>query len=224
MSYYDIILQYDWETTRRKIYASTEADVERALSHDRPSMDDFAALVSPAADKYLNEMAAKSYRITRRRFGNTMQLYIPLYLANICQNHCVYCGFNCTNKIHRAILTPDEIHAECQAIKKDPFEHILLVTGEAPRSSSVQYMADSMEIVKQYFQQISLEVQPLETDEYRMLMDHGLHSVYVYQETYNRERYPVYHLRGRKADYRYQGSKRPTGCAKPGCTRSASAT
>ena len=143
MSYYDIILQYDWETTRRKIYASTEADVERALSHDRPSMDDFAALVSPAADKYLNEMAAKSYRITRRRFGNTMQLYIPLYLANICQNHCVYCGFNCTNKIHRAILTPDEIHAECQAIKKDPFEHILLVTGEAPRSSSVQYMADS---------------------------------------------------------------------------------
>ena len=204
MSYYDIILQYDWETTRRKIYASTEADVERALSHDRPSMDDFAALVSPAADKYLNEMAAKSYRITRRRFGNTMQLYIPLYLANICQNHCVYCGFNFTNKIHRAILTPDEIHAECQAIKKDPFEHILLVTGEAPRSSSVQYMADSMEIVKQYFQQISLEVQPLETDEYRMLMDHGLHSVYVYQETYNRERYPVYHLRGRKADYRYR--------------------
>ena len=161
MSYYDIILQYDWETTRRKIYASTEADVERALSHDRPSMDDFAALVSPAADKYLNEMAAKSYRITRRRFGNTMQLYIPLYLANICQNHCVYCGFNCTNKIHRAILTPDEIHAECQAIKKDPFEHILLVTGEAPRSSSVQYMADSMEIVKQYFQQISLELAPL---------------------------------------------------------------
>lgn len=133
-----------------------------------------------------------------------MQLYIPLYLANICQNHCVYCGFNCTNKIHRAILTPDEIHEECRAIKKDPFQHILLVTGEAPRSSSVQYMADSMEIVKQYFQQISLEVQPLETDEYRLLMDHGLHSVYVYQETYNRERYPVYHLRGRKADYRYR--------------------
>ena len=204
MTYYDLILKYDWETTRRKIYASTDADVERALAHDRPSMDDFAALVSPAADKYLDAMAAESYRITRRRFGNVMQLYIPLYLANICQNHCVYCGFNCTNKIHRAILTPDEIHEECRAIKKDPFQHILLVTGEAPRSSSVQYMADSMEIVKQYFQQISLEVQPLETDEYRLLMDHGLHSVYVYQETYNRERYPVYHLRGRKADYRYR--------------------
>ena len=186
MSYYDLILKYDWETTRRAIYAATEADVERALSKDRPSMEDFAALVSPAADKYLNEMAVKSYQITRRRFGNTIQLYLPLYLANICQNHCIYCGFNCTNKIHRAILSPDEIQAECQAIKKDPFEHILLVTGEAPRSSSVQYMADSMEIIKNYFQQISLEVQPLDTDEYRMLMDHGLHSVYVYQETYNR--------------------------------------
>ena len=204
MSYYDIILQYDWETTRRKIYASTEADVERALSHDRPSMDDFAALVSPAADKYLNEMAAKSYRITRRRFGNTMQLYIPLYLANICQNHCVYCGFNCTNKIHRAILTPEEIHAEAQAIKRDPFQHILLVTGEAPRSSSVQYLADSMKIMQRYFEQISIEVQPLDTDEYRLLKDYGLHAVYVYQETYNRDRYPVYHLRGKKTNYRYR--------------------
>ena len=125
MSYYDIILQYDWETTRRKIYASTEADVERALSHDRPSMDDFAALVSPAADKYLNEMAAKSYRITRRRFGNTMQLYIPLYLANICQNHCVYCGFNCKNAITRCKLNAEEIEAEMQNIAKTGMREVL---------------------------------------------------------------------------------------------------
>ena len=121
MSYYDTILRYDWETTRRAIYAKNDADVERALAAERPTMDDFAALVSPAADKYLGEMASKSYATTRRRFGNVMQLYVPLYLANICQNHCVYCGFNCTNKIHRAILTPEEIHAEAQAIKRDPF-------------------------------------------------------------------------------------------------------
>lgn len=101
MSYYDTILRYDWETTRRAIYAKNDADVERALAAERPTMDDFAALVSPAADKYLGEMASKSYATTRRRFGNVMQLYVPLYLANICQNHCVYCGFNCTNKIHR---------------------------------------------------------------------------------------------------------------------------
>ena len=188
MSYYDTILRYDWETTRRAIYAKNDADVERALAAERPTMDDFAALVSPAADKYLGEMASKSYATTRRRFGNVMQLYVPLYLANICQNHCVYCGFNCTNKIHRAILTPEEIHAEAQAIKRDPFQHILLVTGEAPRSSSVQYLADSMKIMQRYFEQISIEVQPLDTDEYRLLKDYGLHAVYVYQETYNRDR------------------------------------
>ena len=175
MSYYDTILRYDWETTRRAIYAKNDADVERALAAERPTMDDFAALVSPAADKYLGEMASKSYATTRRRFGNVMQLYVPLYLANICQNHCVYCGFNCTNKIHRAILTPEEIHAEAQAIKRDPFQHILLVTGEAPRSSSVQYLADSMKIMQRYFEQISIEVQPLDTDEYRLLKDYGLH-------------------------------------------------
>ncbi len=204
MSYYDTILQYDWETIRRAIYAKSDADVERALVANRPSMDDFAALVSPTADKYLGEMASKSYTTTRRRFGNVIQLYVPLYLANICQNHCVYCGFNCTNKIHRTILNPEEIHAEAQAIKRDPFQHILLVTGEAPRSSSVQYLADSMKIMSQYFEQISIEVQPLETDEYRFLKDYGLHAVYVYQETYNRNRYPVYHLRGKKTDYRYR--------------------
>ena len=204
MSYYDTILRYDWETTRRAIYAKNDADVERALAAERPTMDDFAALVSPAADKYLGEMASKSYATTRRRFGNVMQLYVPLYLANICQNHCVYCGFNCTNKIHRAILTPEEIHAEAQAIKRDPFQHILLVTGEAPHSSSVQYLADSMKIMQRYFEQISIEVQPLDTDEYRLLKDYGLHAVYVYQETYNRDRYPVYHLRGKKTNYRYR--------------------
>ena len=204
MTFYDEVIGYDWAEVTRKIYASTPGQVEKALARERITMDDFAALVSPAAEPYLREMAAKSYSITRRRFGNTMQLYVPLYLANICQNQCVYCGFNCSNKIHRVILSPEQIHAEAQAIKHDPFQHILLVTGEAPHSSSVEYLASSMEIMKEYFEQVSIEVQPLERDEYRMLMDHGLHSVYVYQETYNRLRYPVYHLRGRKADYRYR--------------------
>ncbi len=204
MSYFDIIVKRDWEKTRAQIYASTDADVERALSADRITMDDFAALVSPAADKYLAAMAQKSYAITRRRFGNIMQLYTPLYLSNICQNHCVYCGFNCTNRIHRVILSPEQIHAEAQAIKRHPFQHILLVTGEAPRSSSLEYMIDSMRIMREYFQQISIEIQPLDTDPYRRLIDEGLHAVYVYQETYNKDRYPVYHLKGKKMDYRYR--------------------
>ena len=204
MSFYDAIEKLDWEKTRTRIYASTEADVECALAAERPTMEEFAALVSPAAEKYLGEMAQKSYLTTRRRFGNTMQLYAPLYLSNICQNHCVYCGFNCTNKIRRLILSPEQIHAEARAIGRDPFEHILLVTGEAPRSASVEYLSGAMAIIEEYFEQISLEVQPLETDEYRFLIDRSLHAVYVYQETYNRERYPAYHLRGKKMDYRYR--------------------
>lgn len=204
MTFYDTIARYDWESTRAQIYAKTAADVERALSHDRLTMDDFSALVSPAADIFLGDMAQKSHATTRRRFGNVVQLYAPLYLANMCQNHCVYCGFNCTNKIHRVILSPEEIHDEVRAIKQDPFQHILLVTGEAPRHSSVDYLANSMDIMQEYFQQISLEVQPLETDEYRRLLDHALHAVYVYQETYNRDRYSAYHLGGRKANYQYR--------------------
>lgn len=204
MTFYDTILPYDWEKTREMIASKTPADVERALSAGRITMDDFAALVSPAAENYLSEMASQSYAITRRRFGNAIQLYVPLYLSNICQNQCIYCGFNCTNKIHRTILTPEQIHAEAQAIKHDPFQHILLVTGEAPHASSLEYLANAMKIMQEYFQQISLEVQPLDTDEYVYLKQFGLHAVYVYQETYNRLRYPRYHLRGRKTDYRYR--------------------
>lgn len=203
-TFFDTVIKYDWARVTSRIYNSTDADVERALCAEYRTLDDFAALISPAADKYLGRMAQMSYAATRRRFGNTMQLYVPLYLANMCQNHCVYCGFNCTNKIHRVMLTPEEIHAEARAIKKDPFQHILLVTGEAPHTSGVEYMARSMDILADYFEQISLEVQPLDTDQYKFLMDHALHGVYVYQETYNRARYPVYHLRGRKMDYRYR--------------------
>lgn len=104
MTYYDLILKYDWETTRRKIYASTDGRRGAALTHDRPSMDDFAALVSAGGRQISRRDGGRELPHYRRRFGNVMQLYIPLYLANICQNHCVYCGFNCTNKIHRAIL------------------------------------------------------------------------------------------------------------------------
>ncbi len=204
MTFYDILEPYDWETVKASILAKTPADVERALRAERLSMDDFAALVSPAAEAFLGEMAQQSYATTRRRFGNAIQLYVPLYLSNICQNQCVYCGFNCTNKIHRMILTPEQIHAEARAIKKDPFQHILLVTGEAPRASSLEYLAASMEIMQQYFEQISLEVQPMDREEYEKLIPYGLHAVYVYQETYHRLRYPVYHLRGRKADFRYR--------------------
>lgn len=205
MTYYDVISRYDWEDVRRRIAAATPREVERALSAaGNVDEEGFLALVSPAADAYLEAMAAKSRDLTRRRFGRTMQLYVPLYISNFCQNRCVYCGFNCGNRIKRAVLSQEQIAAECRAIRRDPFRHILLVTGEAPHKAGLEYLGASIETTKRYFEQTSIEVQPMDADEYRYLMDRGLHSVYVYQETYNERRYPVYHLRGRKADYRYR--------------------
>lgn len=205
MTFFDEIVKYDREKVTQAIYSSTERDVEAALAAaPNVSLSQMAALLSPAADRYLEQMAQISSDITRRRFGNTMQLYAPLYLSNYCANRCVYCGFNAANKIKRAILSPEQIEMEAQAITKYPFRHILLVTGEAPAKSSVEYMGNSIEIMNRHFEQTSLEVQPLERAEYEYLIERGLHSVYVYQETYHQQRYPLYHLAGKKRDYRYR--------------------
>ncbi|MCC8089755.1 MAG: 2-iminoacetate synthase ThiH [Rikenellaceae bacterium] len=204
-TFFDVLTEYNWDKVTEKIYSSSESDVLNAIAKDKLSLDDFAALVSPAAEKYIKSMAEKSYGITRRRFGNTMQLYVPLYLSNYCSNQCVYCGFNCKNRIQRTILNEIEIRREAEAIKQRyKFEHILLVTGEAPAKSSVEYMGRAIEIMKEYFSQVSLEVQPLDVDEYRYLIEKGLFAVYIYQETYNKDRYPLYHPKGRKADFRYR--------------------
>lgn len=205
MTFYDEISRYNWYDITKKIYASKPADVERALAErGNVSLDDFAALVSPAAENYLEAMAQKSAEITRRRFGKVIQLYTPLYLSNYCSNRCIYCGFNCGNKIKRTVLSQEQIAIEAEAIRKHPFEHILLVTGEAPAKAGVEYLGESITTMKRYFSQTSIEVQPLDTDDYRYLMDKGLHSVYVYQETYNEKNYPLYHLAGKKRDYRYR--------------------
>lgn len=205
MTFYDEISRYNWDDITKKIYASKPADVERALAErGNVSLDDFAALVSPAAENYLEAIAQKSAEITRRRFGKVIQLYTPLYLSNYCSNRCIYCGFNCGNKIKRTVLSQEQIAIEAEAIRKHPFEHILLVTGEAPAKAGVEYLGESITTMKRYFSQTSIEVQPLDTDDYRYLMDKGLHSVYVYQETYNEKNYPLYHLAGKKRDYRYR--------------------
>ena len=205
MTFYDEISRYNWDDITKKIYASKPADVERALAErGNVSLDDFAALVSPAAENYLEAMAQKSAEITRRRFGKVIQLYTPLYLSNYCSNRCIYCGFNCGNKIKRTVLSQEQIAIEAEAIRKHPFEHILLVTGEAPAKAGVEYLGESITTMKRYFSQTSIEVQPLDTDDYRYLMDKGLHSVYVYQETYNEKNYLLYHLAGKKRDYRYR--------------------
>lgn len=208
MTFYDEIQKYDWEEVTRAIYATTDQQAERAVakreSGARLEMSDFMAIISPAGEKLLERIVAKSAEITRRRFGSTMQVYIPLYLANYCSNSCVYCGFSCNNKIKRNVLDTEHIERECVAIKKHPFQHILLVTGESDHHSGVKYLGAAIDQIKRHFEQVSIEVQPMDTEDYSYLMDKGLYSVAVYQETYNESRYGLYHPRGKKSNYRYR--------------------
>jgi len=204
MNFSDIHSQYNWDEVTASIYSKTAADVERALASPRRNLEDFKALISPAAAPYLEEMAQISHQLTQKRFGKTIQMYTPIYLSNVCSNNCVYCGFNINNKIKRKVLTAEEISLELAAIKKDGFSHILLVTGEAKQTVHVDYLKKSIEIIKPHFSNISLEVQPMDLNEYQELQEAGVYGVLVYQETYNKANYPKYHLKGKKMDFHYR--------------------
>lgn len=204
MSFYDFKKSYQWEHIKDGIFGMTRNDVIRAINNPKREVEDFMALISPTGQSFLEDMAVEAHRLTRSRFGNVIQMYIPLYLSNYCQNGCVYCGFSHKNKIRRKMLSLAEIDQEIEAILKLGYKHILLVSGEAPMKTNAAYYRDVMERIRPHFSQIALEVQPLDTDEYVMLHESGLGFVCVYQETYNEERYPIYHPVGRKADYRYR--------------------
>ena len=194
-----------WQETTGRIMSKTDADVRRALSKEVLSVDDFMALVSPAAEPYLEQMARLSRHYTEERFGKTVSLFIPLYLTNSCANGCVYCGFNTSNPMPRTILTFDQMEDEYRAIKESgPFESLLLVTGENPAKAGVPYLAEALDRAKKYFDDLKIEVMPLASEEYAELVRHGLNGVICFQETYNRERYNIYHPRGRKADYEWR--------------------
>lgn len=211
MEFKELINHYNWDEIHSGIYAKTAKDVEMALSKNRLSVDDFMALISPAAEPYLERMAALSRKYTQQRFGKTIQFYVPLYLTNSCINHCVYCGFNHNNDIKRIILTDEQILREVRAIKEmGDFQHILLVTGENPRDAGADYIENAIRLVKPYFSSISIEVQPLRQAEYERLNAAGMNAVYCYQETYNKSRYKVYHPKGMKSgfDWRLDGFDR----------------
>jgi 2-iminoacetate synthase len=196
--------QYEWNEVKAGIYAKTSGDVEQALHRPRRSLDDFAALISPAAAPYLAQMAAMSNALTRQRFGNTMQLYIPMYLSNECQNICTYCGFSLDNKIKRKTLSPGEILLETAAIKEMGFDHVLLVTGEANQQVGTDYFKKVLQLLRPHFSHISMEVQPMDEEDYRELTAEGLHAVLVYQETYHQDDYKKHHPRGRKSNFDYR--------------------
>lgn len=204
MNFYDLLHSYDWDETNSVIYSKTKNDVIRALGKDQLTMADFQALISPAAAPFLEEMAQKSRMKTLRRFGKTIQLYVPLYLSNECTNFCIYCGFNHQNSVDRMTLDASQILEEAKAIKALGFEHLLLVTGEHPAKAGLSYLKDAIGILKEQFKLISIEVAPMKTSEYEKLVGMGLNSVYIYQETYHEERYGVYHPKGKKANFRYR--------------------
>ncbi|MGP9148450.1 2-iminoacetate synthase ThiH [Vibrio parahaemolyticus] len=204
MSFYDRFQQLDWDDISMSIYAKTAQDVERALAKPKRDLEDFKALISPAAEPYLEQMAKLSYSLTRKRFGNTMSLYIPLYLSNLCANACSYCGFSMENRIKRRTLNRDEVEAEIDAIKRMKFDSVLLVTGEHETKVGMKYFRGMVPIIKQRFNYLAMEVQPLDQDEYAELKTLGLDAVMVYQETYHPKTYAQHHLRGNKMDFRYR--------------------
>ena len=195
---------YNWDDIQTEIYKVSELDVERVLAKDKIDLEDFKVLISPAAKPFLEEMAKRSYAITKKRFGNTIQMYIPMYLSNECQNICTYCGFSFTNIIPRKTLTDQEILEEVAYIKKQGYDHILLVTGEANKTVGVDYLKNAIKLIREHFSNISIEVQPLDQEEYEALIQEGLYAVLVYQETYHESAYKIHHPKGKKSNFNYR--------------------
>lgn len=206
MSFYDVIEKIDIDKFIKLVDSQKDADVEKALSKKEPlGVDDFAALISENARKhYLKDMVNISTQLTRRRFGRCVNMYLPLYLTNLCSNKCVYCGFSVMNKFKRVVLNLSQIDEECQAISKMGYKNILLVSGESERRAGIDYFKQVLPVVKKYATYLQMEVQPLSVDDYVQLKELGLDAVSVYQETYHKEYYSKVHLGGKKADYRWR--------------------
>ena len=201
----DELEKISWEETTVRINSKTDADVRRALSKEHCNVEDFMALISPAAVPYLETMARLSKKYTEERFGKTISMFVPLYITNSCTNSCVYCGFHISNPMPRTILTEEEIVNEYKAIKKlAPFENLLLVTGENPAKAGVPYIARALDLAKPYFSNLKIEVMPLKAEEYAELKTHGMNGVICFQETYHKANYNIYHPRGMKSKFEWR--------------------
>ena len=188
----------------------TARDVRAALEHETCSVEDFKALLSPAAEPFLEQMAQRARLETSKHFGNTVYLFTPLYIANYCENYCVYCGFNCYNHINRMKLSPEQIEHEMKVIADSGMEEILILTGESRAQSSVEYIGEACKLARKYFRMVGLEIYPVNTDEYRYLHECGADYVTVFQETYDTDKYETLHLMGHKRvwPYRFDAQER----------------
>ena len=188
----------------------TAKDVRAALEHETCTIEDFKALISPVAEPFLEQMAERARRETSKHFGNTVYLFTPLYIANYCENYCVYCGFNCYNHINRMKLTMEQIEKEMKVIADSGMEEILILTGESRGQSSVEYIGEACKLARKYFRMVGLEIYPVNTDEYRYLHECGADYVTVFQETYDTDKYETLHLMGHKRvwPYRFDAQER----------------
>ena len=188
----------------------TAADVKAALEHDTCTIEDFKALLSPAAEPFLEQMAQRARLETSKHFGNTVYLFTPLYIANYCENYCVYCGFNCYNHIKRMKLSMEQIEKEMKVIADSGMEEILILTGESRGRSNVEYIGEACKLARKYFRMVGLEIYPVNTDEYKYLHECGADYVTVFQETYDTDKYEQLHLLGHKRvwPYRFDAQER----------------
>ena len=206
----DIMEKVLYEMDHYDYNAYTEEDVRRALDSDRCSIEDFKALLSPAAAPFLEQMAAKAKIETGKHFGNTVYIFTPLYIANYCENYCIYCGFNCYNDIKRKKLSMDEIRQEMKVIADSGIEEILMLTGESRGMSDVKYIGEACKLAAEYFKNVGLEIYPVNSDEYRYLHECGADYITVFQETYDSDKYETLHLLGHKRifPYRFEAQER----------------
>lgn len=184
--------------------AYTEQDVINAINSDVCTIQDYKALLSPSAEKFLEEIAQKARKEKQKHFGNSVYMFTPLYISNYCENFCVYCGFNCKNKINRAKLNSEEIEKEMKAISRSSLQEILLLTGESRKFSDVEYIGEACKIASKYFRIVGLEIYPVNSDEYAYLHKCGADFVTVFQETYNSDKYAELHLGGHKRIFPYR--------------------
>lgn len=204
MSFNEERRKYDNFDFERFFERVTDADIKRIIAKNRLTEKDYLVLLSPMAEKYLEEMAQRAHRLTVQHFGRVTFLFTPMYLANYCVNQCVYCGFKVHNKLARKKLTPEEVETEAKIIAATGLKHILILTGESRRESPVSYIRECAEILKKYFTSISIEVYPLEEGEYAELVSAGVDGFTMFQEVYNEEVYAELHPGGPKRNYRFR--------------------
>jgi len=204
MSFYEELKKYNNFNFKLFFDQVTDASIKKVISKNRLTEEDYLTLLSPKAEKYLEDMAQKAHRLTIQHFGRVIFLYTPMYLANYCVNQCVYCGFKVHNNLERKKLTPAEVECEAKIIAGTGLKHILILTGESRLKSPVSYIKECVEILKKHFTSISIEIYPLEENEYAELVSAGVDGITIYQEVYNEEDYAELHPAGPKRNYRFR--------------------